>query len=495
MKVFKVPLIIRGEVIDDFTVEYPGRKGGVSFVTPDVNKYLKKLTTTPASLEDLYRISIDDILDFMVEVGARFNLESNPYVQEAFEISTLTSGMTEPVLRAVYSGFDKICEKSFLSEYVEAQVGRKYLESWVPVILADGRTFSMRAYGSRMVHAIAGNSPMCAFLTVLRNAVTRSDAIIKLPSNDPLTAVSLLRTMIDIDADHPITHHASAAYWKGGDENIEARIYTPRNIEKIVAWGGFASIKHITKYLQPGIDLITLDPKHSASIIGKEGLASDATIQEIAWRAASDCGAFNQELCSNSRVIYVHCDAEDSDEMARLNQFGKALYDSLQKLPSTLSTPAKYRIPELEQQINALVMDDDYYRVFQGAERCGAVIVSQTDEPVEFTAMLACRTVNIVPIADLADIVKRINSDTQTIGIYPASLKESLRQQLGFQGAQHLIDLGYMVYLDFVGPQDAVEVERRMLKWVKDITIKTEIAAKPWEGKKSHDALLSGQLF
>ena len=52
------------------------------------------------------------------------------------------------------------------------------------------------------------------------------------------------------------------------DEAVESRIYQPHNIEKICAWGGFASVKHVTKYIQPGIELITLDPKRSASIVG-----------------------------------------------------------------------------------------------------------------------------------------------------------------------------------------------------------------------------------
>ena len=42
----------------------------------------------------------------------------------------------------------------------------------------------------------------------------------------------------------------------GGDEALEAKLYQPHNIEKICAWGGFASVKHVTKYIQPGIELI-----------------------------------------------------------------------------------------------------------------------------------------------------------------------------------------------------------------------------------------------
>lgn len=480
MKVYKVPLIIRGKIIEDYSIEHPGRKGGVSFVTPDVNKYLRQLTTTPASLNDLYDISMSDILDFLVEFGQRFNLNNNPHLQEAFEISTLTSGMTESVLRGVYSGFDVICQKDFLQRYVDIQVGERYLEGWVTETMADGSEYAIRAYGARMVHVIAGNSPKCSFITVLRNAITRSDSIIKLPSNDPLTAIAALRTMIDIEPDHPLTRHLSAGYWKGGDEALEARIYQPRHIEKIVAWGGFNSIKHITQYLQPGLDLITLDPKHSASIIGSAALESPAVIAEVARRAACDAGAFNQELCANARVIYAHCDPEDPAQMAKLNQFGAELFKAMTELPPHLSTPAKYVVPELEESISGLALEDDFYQVFRGGEREGAVIVSQMDEPVDFANLLACRTVNVVPVAKVEDILKRINADTQTIGIYPPAFRKEIRQRLGFQGAQHLIDLGYLVKMLFVGPTDALEVERRMLKWVKDISINMESNGQPW---------------
>ena len=72
-----------------------------------------------------------------------------------------------------------------------------------------------------------------SILTVIRNALTRSDAIIKLPSNDPLTASALVRTMVEMDPDHPLSKHISVAYWKGGDDQVESAIYDPRGVEKI----------------------------------------------------------------------------------------------------------------------------------------------------------------------------------------------------------------------------------------------------------------------
>src|ERR1700739_3120704 len=57
-------------------------------------------------------------------------------------------------------------------------------------------------------------------ITVLRSALTRSDVIIKAPSNDPLTAMAIARTLRDIAPDHPITKHLAVGYWKGGDEQV-----------------------------------------------------------------------------------------------------------------------------------------------------------------------------------------------------------------------------------------------------------------------------------
>jgi len=98
-------------------------------------------------------------------------------------------------------------------------------------------------------------------ITILRSVITRCDAIVKAPSNDPLTAVALARTLADVA---PTTRSPSTSRWptgKAGDEVVEEALYRPEHIEKIVAWGGLASVKHVTRYIQPGLELIALDPE------------------------------------------------------------------------------------------------------------------------------------------------------------------------------------------------------------------------------------------
>ena len=466
-----IPLIVRGKLVEADLQSFGARAGGISFQAPDVSKHLSKLPANAQSLKDLYALSLDEIIDFMAQVGAALDLDSNAHLRSAFELSAVTSGMSRSILETLYRGLPRSFDRDTIARFVDTQIGREYLEGWVDHDGGAGRTISVRAFGARTVHIIAGNSPGVAFLTVLRSAVTRSDAIIKLPSNDPMTAIAILRTMIDLAPDHPVTKHLSAAYWKGGDERVEQALYQPRNIEKIVAWGGIASITHITKYLQPCIDLITLDPKHSGSIIGPEALVSDESVAEVAAKAALDIGAYNQELCANARVIYVVCDEHDPAQMERLDQLGAAILTEIGKLPATISTPAKHANPLLQEQIAGIELQDDFFKLHRGAENAGAVIVSQFDEVVEFSDLLANRTANLVPVASVDEALKRINASSQTVGVYPDSLKREIRDALSIQGAQHIVSLGKVTQLGSMGPQDGLQIERRMLKWVRDMTI------------------------
>jgi hypothetical protein len=471
---FRVPLIVRGEIIDDAALEFGGRRGGVTFRAPDAAAHIGKLSLrTPSSMADLYTISLDDILDFLVELGTRLDFDQNPHVRAAFELACRTSGLSESILRYHYTHIGAMFDRSEMRAMVERSCGIEYLEGWVdqgPSRFAGLRART-RAFGARCVHVIAGNAPIVSVLTVMRNALTRSDAIIKTPSNDPLTAAALVRTMVDMAPDHPLTKHISVAYWKGGDERVEAALYDPRGIEKIIAWGGFDSVRHITRYLQPGIDLITQDPKLSGTIIGAAAFVDEATLRSVARRLALDIGAQNQEGCVSARLIYVES-GTDAEGLARANRLGQLTFDALQTLPSHLSTPHKAFDPTLKSEIDGIRLNDEDYRVFGGRSNEGAVIVSQEDYPVDFSRSLACRVGNIVPVDTLETAIRSVNAYTQTIGIFPEQLKLALRDRLAFQGAQRIVSLGGAATMQHnMERQDAIEPVRRMCKWITEEAI------------------------
>jgi len=463
---FSVPLIVRGTVIEGDAIDHGGRGGGVSFTAPDVGPHVGTLAlATPGAMADLYTLTLDQIFDYLGDLGSRLSPRINRWTEEAFELSCRTSGLGRDILGAMYENMGAMLDPRSLREAAANAIGLDFLERWVDVPLQGNVTSRVRAFGARTVHIVAGNAPGTSLLTVARNAITRGDAIIKTPSNDPLTAAAIARTMIDMAPDHPLTKHLSIAYWKGGDAAVEAKLYDPKHIEKIVAWGGMASIKHIAKYVQPGVELVALDPKLSSTIIGEEAFADEATMTQAAGALALDGGGLNQEGCVNARVVWVQSGTDDAG-LERLNRFGRMVYDAIQALPSYLSGPAVRLDRALAEEVDALRLGgDDWYRVIGGGPE-GAVIVSQMDEPVEFATLLANRVLNLVPVDDLDTPVRAVTSYTQTIGIWPETLKRELRDRLALHGAQRLVTLGHAVGMPNHGIQDAIEPWRRMCRWI-----------------------------
>jgi hypothetical protein len=471
---FHAPLIIRGEVVADADVEFGGRGSDTRFLGADVTKYLDRLPLpAPSGLSDLYALSFEQILDYLEELGERLEFSQNRHLQESMALTIRTSGLGPDIIRACYENLGRVFNRRQMRQEADLSVGIPFLEGWVSIRDDPGYNIAVRAFGARSVHIIAGNVPTVSAVTVIRNALTRSDMIIKTPSNDPLTAVAIARTMIDMAPDHPITKHLSVGYWKGGDARVEDFLYRPRNIEKIVAWGGLASVKHVAKYIQPGIDLITLDPKLSSTIIGQEAFVDEATMRRVAARLALDVAAYNQQACVNARVVYIQT-GTDQDGIQRANQFGRLLLTAIEALPSRISGPATTLDPSLADEIEGLRFSSDRYQVL-GGERNGGVIISQCSEPVEFAALLNHRVANLVPVDDLEIPIRSVTAYTQTIGIYPNSLIAAIRDRLAFHGTQRLVSLGYATRAPLAGPQDAIEPMRRMLKWIMQETYDSDV--------------------
>jgi hypothetical protein len=134
--------------------------------------------------------------------------------------------------------------------------------------------------------------------SIAQGAMVKAVNLFKMSSSDPFTTVAILRTMADIDPDHPIVKSMSAVYWRGGDDAVEQVLYRPQYFDKIVAWGGGDAINNVIKYLGPGFQLVSFDPKTSISMVGKEAFASDEALDLAADLAAPMSWCSTRKLAS-----------------------------------------------------------------------------------------------------------------------------------------------------------------------------------------------------
>ncbi len=450
-----VPHVVRGRTI------LPGGAGGLveqrGFRTPALD--LDALVWPRGEPGPAFDLPVAEIIDFLAAVGDRLDLDTNPYLREALEQSVAVSDLGPRILERSYRDLKHLFDPKTLWFQVEQEIGQDALDGWREVTDLDGRVRRVRAFPPRLVHVLAGNSPGVTASTVVRGALSKGVHLLKLPSNDLFTGSAVLRTLAEVDPDHPVTRSFSCVYWRGGDARVESALFRAQYFDRLVAWGGDAAIRNAIGYVAPGFELVSFDPKVSISLLGREAHTSAETRRASTAAAAEDATLFNQEVCAASRFIYAEDDGDGGlaawcADLARAMATQRAYADAV---VSTLSAEIRAEVDVLRQ----LAPD---YEVFGADDGSGLVVLS--DEPVDFHP--AGKTVNVVRVASLEAALEQVNVATQTIGIYPVSRAAALRDRLASRGMQRLVPLGDVINVAAGLPHDGFYPLARFMKWLVD---------------------------
>jgi hypothetical protein len=455
-RTLSAPHFVQGVVVEGDTVHHRSRDLGADFATPAID--LDALILPRSELPPLLDVKLSEIIDFLVETGQRLELDRNPYLQECLELIAATNPLPRRVVENLYRQAPYFLTRPLLESIVDSNFAdREALDGWVERTDPHGNKGAIRAFPPRMVHMLAGNAPSGCISSIAQGALVKAVNIFKMPSSDPFTTVAVLRTMAEIDPDHPVVRSMSAVYWPGGDKTIEQTLYRPQYIDKIVAWGGGDAINNVIKYLGPGLQLVSFDPKASISMIGREAFETDDSIAEVADKLAEDTTVFNQEACLASRYAFVE------GEQDRIEAFCAELAERLAVDRDFASAQAPPPPADVREEVEVMSAMGEL-KTWGGFDGRGLVILS--DRPVEFQP--SNKTSNVVMVPSLEDAVRYVNVATQTIGVYPYERKATLRDRVASAGGQRICRLGTANAHVLGSPHDAMYPLQRFVHWISD---------------------------
>ena len=451
--VVSAPFFYRGELAEGSAETHRSRDLGVTFATPKLQ--LDKAIPPRSEVPPLLDVPTSEIIDFLVETGQRLVAPDNDHVHECFDRMASTHILPRAVFEAVGRHAVSYLDKRILTAELEQNFpDPRALDQWVPKQDFTGRRSFVRAFAPRLIHVLPGNSPGVAVKSIAQGALVKGINLFKMSSADPFYMVAILRTMAAIDPDHAIVRSMSAAYWRGGDAAVENVIYRPQYFDKIVAWGGGDAIANVVKYIGPGIQLVSFDPKTSISMIGREALASEETMDRAAELAASDLMMLNQEACAASRYQFVEGPEELVDRFC-------AKFQARIAAKAAASGDIRPLATDLRDEVEALMLMDDDYATWGRADGKGLVI--RSDEPVDFHPIN--KIGNVVRVESLGDAVRWVNVATQTIGFHPPERAPDYRDRLAAAGAQRICRLGEAGPSTVGNPWDGMYPFHRFVNW------------------------------
>ena len=452
--IVSAPFFLRGKLYEGTDATHRSRDLSVTFATPKIDFDAAVLPRT--EVPPLLNVPLAEIIDFLVETGERIRDPKNDVMQECIERMCTTHILPRSAVENSVAHATGYLDKRVLMKDVEENFpDPRALDGWVPKSDFTGRKSFVRAFAPRLIHVMPGNSPGVAVKSVAQGAMVKAVNLFKMPSADPFTMVAILRTMAAIDPEHPVVKSMSAVYWRGGDDATERVLYRPQYFDKIVAWGGGDAINNVIKYLMPGFQLVSFDPKTSISMVGREALASEEAMEEAADLAAADIMVLNQEACVSSRYQFV----EGEDEL--VDRFCEKLHRNIAERAAA-SGDTRPLDMELREQIDMLAMLDDEFRLWGKTDGKGLVI--RSDEPVDFHPIN--KIANVVRVDSLDDAVKYINVATQTVGFYPFDRMADYRDRLASGGAQRIVHLGEAGPSTIGNPHDAMYPMHRFVHWM-----------------------------
>jgi len=438
---------VRGAAVD----RHSTRPRGVEFITPalDVAELVWPRTVPPPALN----VPLTEVIDFLVETGRRLDLAKNEHLATACENAARINHLARDVSERLYGGLGRFFQRDLVEFEVRQSLGTG-VDGWSEIVRPTGSIMRIRPFPIRILHFLAGNAPGLAAVTLLRSCLSRGVHLLKLPSNDLFTAPAILMTMADIDPAHPLVRSHSAAYWRGGTEAVEREIFRTELFDTVVAWGGDSAIRNVQAMTGPGLDLVALNPKVSISLVGKEAFDDDSTLESATRAAALDVG--HQEACQDSRVQFVEGAVEEVD------RYCQRLAADLQAQASPEGgrpTP-----PEILQTVADRVAAGEDVRTWGRPDGSGMVIRSAAPLPIYPIG----RTVNVVPVGDLHDATRYVDTSTQTVGVYPDRRRAAMRDAMCASGAQRIVALGASIGTEppHGRPHDGFNVLHRMVRWV-----------------------------
>lgn len=427
MRYLELPIIIGGEEInpsidsENYVFEYKN----LEVKMPKMNEvHRKKIDSIDG--DSIHDLSLNDIVVFFSRLAMLWRDPEYHYRKLLLEIGPIVTGQSAEMYKHnIGIMLSLFASKGYLQDMVQSELNNKLLiDEWVPYFNAYIHAEPL----GRLLHVVSGNVPVAGVYSTVRGVLTKNVNTIKLSSRDIITTLLFIQSFKDVDKNHPITRSTSAIYWERNEEDIINHFV--KNANGMCLWGGKDTVEFYKSKAKAGCEIIEYGPKTSAQII-KWDKDSD---RELPLWAARDICLFDQEACLSPQIIYFQGDAD-----LFIERLAVGLRDYTKLWPKAQNEIDHYAHMNYVIKANAFCENYSTYE-----ENLDWLIVDMSKNANISLEHPLGRTIYIFRLENIKDCLKYIDSNIQTVGVFPKSLAYELKDGLSRKGVLRISNIGFV---------------------------------------------------
>jgi hypothetical protein len=465
--------LLRQPVIDRQRMRYCGQN--LYYVMPALQPEELIEDDFDCLAASLYNLPVTEVLDYIEAVGAELSRNS-PLCTGVRAVMNLTSDIPELMLSRWFENlgalFDTRAALTMIDNELSMwqQPGSRFLEGWVdvPGVMIPGTRLDetqlaedsspvtrLRAMPTRQLHITAGNAPGVPIISALRAILVKSAAAVKMPAEAVLPGALLALAAAAARPEHPITRHLSLVYWRGGDRQIEDRLFQPGAFDRMVVWGSPETVVSVASRALH-TQVVALNPRYGVSLMGRETFSD---LPAAAALAVRDSLIDNQRSCSAALVHYVEGSLEDACLYAEAVRRELARWDAA--MPHFIRPETRGRIKRL--QLGRYSLADWYINHDAAGEyTSGAVVVGGEFDLAEHPQS---RLVVVRPVDSLSRVLSYLHAGVSVAGVYPEAQRLEMTDRMLARGLSAVLPLGECHRLFAGMPHDGMAVLSRLIDW------------------------------
>ncbi len=328
------------------------------------------------------------------------------------------------------------------------------LDDWRPSVIGESRLL-----GPRLTwHICAGNVPGVAIQSLIDALLVKSPSLVKVARGEPLWAAAFATSLIEQLPE--LAESIAVLWWSGGDQALEEPILA--TTEAIIANASDQAIAAVRQRSPAQIRWLDYGSRYSFGYL-TQSMFDEPNLAEIASKLAADSLMLEQQGCVSPQALFV-----EAPTPAQLLQFGvllnHALADLSQRYAASEPILATTRRSGDEYEWQAL--SGQSIQLLSEPNQPWLVVVDQR----ETLTTAAGRLIKLVPVADLAELERRLKPLHQHLQsvtlVCSAAQRYELAEVLATIGVMRICHAGQQAFPQAAWHHDGRDPLRSLVRWV-----------------------------